>query len=110
MSSGDESPSVIQIERFAHTQFYIAFARHMEEAPVRSPCPPISMAGRRQLPNWSIITGSRSSLGMTVAFKTTFEVFTGVDSDNSLERLAEGSAGLVTDRPSNVYELCVTLL
>ena len=40
MSSGDESPSVIQIERFAHTQFYIAYARHMEEAPVRSPCPP----------------------------------------------------------------------
>jgi hypothetical protein len=37
MSSGDESPSVIQIERFAHAQFYIAFARHMEEAPVTSP-------------------------------------------------------------------------
>jgi hypothetical protein len=35
MSSGDESPSVIQIERFAHTQLYIAFARHMEAAPVR---------------------------------------------------------------------------
>jgi hypothetical protein len=41
---------------------------------------------------------------------TTFEVFTRVGPDNSLERLTEGSAGLVTDRPSNVYELCVTLL
>ena len=48
--------------------------------------------------------------GITVAFKTTFEVFTRVGPDNSLERLTEGSAGLVTDRPSNVYELCVTLL
>ena len=48
--------------------------------------------------------------GITVAFKTTFEVFTRVDADNSLERLAEGSAGLVTDRSSNVYELLVTLL
>jgi len=48
--------------------------------------------------------------GITVAFKTTFEVFTRVDSDNSLERLTEGSAGLVTDRPSNIYELLVTLL
>jgi hypothetical protein len=27
MSSGDEIPSVIQIEKFAHTQFYIAFMR-----------------------------------------------------------------------------------
>jgi len=47
--------------------------------------------------------------GITVAFKTTFEVFTRVDSDNSLERLTEGSVGLVTDQPSNVYELLVTL-
>jgi len=47
---------------------------------------------------------------ITVAFKTTFEVFTRVDSDNSLERLTEGSARLVTDRSSNVYELFVTLL
>jgi hypothetical protein len=47
MSSGDEIPSVIQIEKFAHTQFYIAFTRHMKEALVTSPCqpPPISMAG-----------------------------------------------------------------
>jgi hypothetical protein len=48
--------------------------------------------------------------GMTVAFKTTFEVFTRVGPDNSLERLTEGSVGLVTDRPSDVYELFVTLL
>ncbi len=41
---------------------------------------------------------------------TTFEVFTRVGPDNSLERLTECSVGLVTDRPSNVYELLVTLL
>jgi hypothetical protein len=48
--------------------------------------------------------------GMTLVFKTTFEVFTRVGPDNSLERLTERSVGLVTDRPSNVYELFVTLL
>ena len=48
--------------------------------------------------------------GMTLAFKTTFEVFTRVSPDNSLERLTERSVGLVTDRPSDVYELLVTLL
>ena len=48
--------------------------------------------------------------GITVTFKTTFEVFTRVDSDNSLERLTERSVGLVTDQPSDVYELFVTLL
>ena len=47
--------------------------------------------------------------GMTLIFKTTFEVFTRVGPDNSLERLTERSVGLVTDRPSNVYELFVTL-
>ena len=46
---------------------------------------------------------------MTVAFKTTFEVFTRVGPDNSLERLTERSVGLVTDQPSDVYELFVTL-
>ena len=44
-----------------------------------------------------------------VAFKTTFEVFTRVSADNSLERLAERSVGLVTDQPGDVYELFVTL-
>src|SRR5580658_5854167 len=43
--------------------------------------------------------------GITVAFKTTFEVFTWVGPDNSLERLTERSVGLVTDRSSDVYEL-----
>ncbi len=47
--------------------------------------------------------------GITVAFKTTFEVFTRAGPDNSLERLTERSVGLVTDRPSDVYELFVTL-
>jgi hypothetical protein len=47
--------------------------------------------------------------GMTVAFKTTFKVFTRVGPDNALERLTERSVGLVTDRPSNVNELLVTL-
>ena len=46
--------------------------------------------------------------GMTVAFKTTFEVFTRVGPDNSLESLAERSVGLVTDQQSDVYELLVT--
>jgi len=40
---------------------------------------------------------------------TTFEVFTRVGADNSLERLTERSVGLVADRPSNVYEFFVTL-
>jgi len=41
---------------------------------------------------------------------TTFEVFTRVGPDNSLERLTERSVGLITDRPSNVNELFVMLL
>jgi len=47
---------------------------------------------------------------MTVAFKTTLVVFTRVGPNNSLERLTERSVGLVTDRPSDVYELFLTLL
>ena len=47
---------------------------------------------------------------MTVAFKTTFEVFTRVGPDNSLERLTERSVGLVTDQPSDIKVLLVTLL
>ena len=49
-------------------------------------------------------------LGMTPVSKTTLEVFTGVGPDNSLERLTEGRVGLITDRPSNVDELFVTLI
>ena len=48
--------------------------------------------------------------GIAVAFKTTFEVSTWVGPDNSLERLTERGVGLVTDQPSDVYELFVTLL
>ena len=66
--------------------------------------------------NWASPPKSESSAskilrrsGMTVAFKTTFEVFTRVGPDNSLERLAERSVGLVTDQPGDVYELFVTL-
>jgi hypothetical protein len=40
--------------------------------------------------------------------KPRFDVFTRVGPDNSLECLAERSVGLVTDRPSDVYELFVT--
>jgi hypothetical protein len=47
---------------------------------------------------------------MTLAFKTTFEVFTRVSPNNSLERLTECSVGLVTDQASNVHVLFVTLL
>jgi hypothetical protein len=46
----------------------------------------------------------------TVAFETTIELFTRASPNNSLERLTERSVGLVTDRPSNIYELLVTLL
>jgi len=41
---------------------------------------------------------------------TTSEIFTRVSPNNSLERLTERSVGIVTDRPSDVYELFVTLL
>ena len=47
---------------------------------------------------------------MTVAFKATFEVFTRIGPDNSLERLTERSVGLLTDQPGDIYELFVTLL
>jgi hypothetical protein len=77
---------------------------------------PRSAGSRRPCPRW-IAAKSESSAskifrrsGITVAFKTTFEVVTWVGPDNSLERLTERSVGLVTDRPSDVYELFVTLL
>jgi hypothetical protein len=47
---------------------------------------------------------------MALVLITAFDVFTGVGTDNSLERLTERSVGLVTDRPGDVYELLVTLL
>jgi len=48
--------------------------------------------------------------GIAMFFKSTFDVFTRVSPDNSLERLTERSVGLVTNRSSDVYELFVTLL
>jgi hypothetical protein len=48
--------------------------------------------------------------GITLIFKSTFEILTRAGPDNSLERLTERSVGLVTNRPRNVYELFVTLL
>src|SRR5665213_1650412 len=46
---------------------------------------------------------------MTAAFRTTFAVFTSVGSNNSLESLTERSVGLVTDQPSDINELLITL-
>jgi len=39
---------------------------------------------------------------------TTFEIFTRVGPNNSLERLTERSVGLVTDQSSDLWELFVT--
>ena len=47
--------------------------------------------------------------GISQVFETAFEILTRVGPDNSLERLTECSVGLVTDQPSDVYELFVTL-
>jgi hypothetical protein len=72
---------------------------------------------KHTLPRYYALPKSESSAskivghsGTAVAFKTAFEVFTRASPNNSLERLTERSVGLVTDRPSNVYELFVTLL
>ncbi len=46
---------------------------------------------------------------MASVLMTTFEIFTRVSPNNSLERLTERSVRLITDQPSNVDELCVTL-
>ncbi len=56
----------------------------------------------------SFASGIVGHSGIAVAFKTTLEVFTRVGHYNSLGRLTERSVGLVTDRPSDVYELLVT--
>ena len=57
----------------------------------------------------SSVSKSFRRSGIAVAFKAAFEIFTRVGPNNSFERLTERSVGLVTDRPSNVYELFVTL-
>src|SRR6185437_2364434 len=51
-----------------------------------------------------------STAGRRNSSNAAFEVFTRVSPNNSLERLTERSVGIVTDRPSDVYELLVTLL
>jgi hypothetical protein len=72
---------------------------------------PTSMAPKAPPPkSESSASKSFRHSGMTAAFKTMFDVFTSVGPDNSLERLTERSVGLVTDQPSDIYELFVTLL
>ena len=48
-------------------------------------------------------------IGMTATFTSTSYVFPSVGPDYSFERLTERSVGLVTDQPSNIDELLVTL-
>jgi hypothetical protein len=71
---------------------------------------PIVVCFGRFLGPWSPVPKCEAPGAPISVQETTFEVFTGVGSDNSLERLTERSVGLVTDRPSDVYELLVTLL
>lgn len=54
-----------------------------------------------------VARGRRPS-GVTLAGKTAFEVFAWAGADDSLERLTEGSVGLVSDRAGNVDKLFVT--
>ena len=44
---------------------------------------------------------------MTVAFKTTFEVFTRVRPYYPFERFTERSVRLITNQPGDIYELLV---
>jgi hypothetical protein len=76
---------------------------------------PRSAGSRRPCPR-SIAPKSESSASKSfrhsaipAASKTTFDVFTSIGPDNSLERLTERSVRLVTDQPSDIYELFVTL-
>lgn len=52
--------------------------------------------------------GERRPSGVTMAGKTAFEVFAWAGADDALERLTEGSVGLVSDRAGNVDKLFVT--
>lgn len=47
---------------------------------------------------------------MALGLQTSFAIFAGARPDNSLERFTKRSIGLVTDRPSYVYQLLVPLL
>jgi hypothetical protein len=58
----------------------------------------------------SSVSKSVRHSGLTADFRSTFDVFPSVGSNNSLESLTERSVGLVADQPSDVYELLVTLL
>jgi hypothetical protein len=80
--------------------------------PQRATVPhPISKADKTMMASRRTFCASKTlrHSGMSLVFKTTFEVFTRAGPDNSLERLTERSVGLVADRPGNVYELLVTL-
>jgi hypothetical protein len=115
-SFGDESPPLVQPWRCATFPLVIISLHPKSVGRVGSrlhgfPCFPysfISMACFSRGKCW--ISKIFRHSGFTVAFKTTFEVFTRVGPDDSLERLTERSVGLVTDQPSDVYELFVTLL
>ena len=48
--------------------------------------------------------------GITLVSQSKFEVLTRAGPDDSLERLTERSVGFVTNRPSDIYELLVTLV
>ena len=102
--------AAFRVARFlADTVF--AYLRHETSCRFRNlhRIPPVHsepvVAGRQNPPASKTFRHS----DIAVAFKATFEVFTRVGSDNPLERLAECSVGLVTDRPGDVYELFVTL-
>ncbi len=77
---------------------------------------PRSAGSRRPCPRW-IAPKSESSAsrifrhsGITVAFKTTFEVFTGVSPDNSLERLVLTESGYVHRSEDVCYRVQLSLL
>src|ERR1700733_5570179 len=96
------------LSQFTHRGRYVLTSRHCDRHFMSCR----RDRGWRKLPEPSALPGLivvRHS-GMTLAFKTTFEVFPGVGPDNSLERLTERSVGLVTDQPSNVDELLLPLL
>ena len=85
---------------------YLKVSRNISCTQAACSTSPLGRWREARLPGLIVVRHS----AMALAFKTTFEVFTRVGPDNSLERLTERSVGLVTDRPSNVYELLVTLL
>jgi len=68
----------------------------------------LSYDGSRQSQNPPLQKSCNSPTGPWSS-NTMFNVFTRICPDNSLERLAERSVGLVPDRPSHVDQLFVTL-